>query len=247
MINKETLLNLASIQQIYEEAGKMDGGTFQDYLMNENLFEMYSSLLQNPQKLFSLFTDPSEKKHMVYTKPNGPQNIEFKPYILNEKFAKEYQTTSKDFIQIYKDGKLVSDDLFRFGGLGGNWKDNYIELLRYEKAKYKPEILKMSKNKNPKYLKGIWVVVNKYGEVIYENRDDEMHRLQHLGGDIFKKEGKVFNVRTKCVYTENAKDYFETDDYVFIKVDYQKEGNGVYRIHKTVDTNTIEFYPKTRR
>ena len=221
-----------------------------------------STFFSNPDfvksfiQICSAESKPKDPQY-TYTKPGGPQNIEFRPIELTQEYAKKFQVEhTKDFIQIYKDGLLVTKDIFREGGFGGRWKDGYMELIKYTEALFDLNIIKHSSNKNRKYLKGSHCVIDSNGDVKFVSSDHVQlnDAAVHLGGDIFIHKKRVFNMKTGKTYTNCYNKDFVTDDYVFVEVNYssiydkENKWDGVIRISRFhSDTVKEEYYPKTKR
>jgi hypothetical protein len=132
-----------------------------------------------------------------------------------------------DFSYLYKDGKKLSDDIFRKGGMGGTYKDGYIGLM-----KYNPE----TKSEND------WVMVDTEGNVVYTQKN-RFGSLYHQGGIIVSDDNKLYNIKTGDMIVDHTAK-ISSRDFLFVEVIWSSNGfeSGVYKIDK--QTAEIEFFER---
>jgi len=267
-MNKTLFENLTDFYGIENQNGEiMD---FEKGTTTEEFCRKFSgALLGNPQALISMISNMGTRdlppKEVVYWKPDGPKNIEFRPAIIGEKFLS--YNREGDFIQIYRDGELISEELFRFGGVGGRWQDGFMILIHYFEStyedKYSDEAKLRAKKKKPYLMKPcldhLWCIIDESGKMIYETKEKFHHDLYQVASFIFVEKERYFDARTGHVYTENGRTKMVTDDYVFIEV-WGSEGygrekkpstDGVHMIARR-DTELLKegqvfYFPKSRR
>jgi len=157
--------------------------------------------------------------------------LELKPIVLSLEYRKEWNKSSKDFFNLYVDGKKVNDAIYRTGMWDGRVKDGYIMLLKYVEAFYSKEILKMSGSNKPKHLESQWCILNEKGE---EKVCFEPYNSPYLmGGVIYSIKSDYFNIETNEFYC-NASSTMNTDNYLFLENKYDKNilKRGVLKIEK---------------
>jgi hypothetical protein len=155
--------------------------------------------------------------------------IEFKPVIIDEDYRKKWNIHNRDFIQLYKDGVKISDTFYRIGGIGGDWTDGYIMLLKYVEAYYDDVVTKDKKQKP--HLENQWCILNEDGiEKVNFNRFEDPYLK---GGVIYSCGSKYYNIETGEYYGESY-NCMHTKDYIFINNAYDKDKTkrGILRIHK---------------
>lgn len=155
--------------------------------------------------------------------------IELKPVTLDKEYAKKWNEHCTDFVHLYRDGAKVSDQLYRRGGLGGEFKDGYILLLKYTEDLYNDSITKDKARKH--HLKGCWCILDEKGVEKVINKPFEY--LNHNGGQIYSIENDYYNIETKELYCK-AYGSMKTKDFIFINNAYDKDKSkrGVMKINK---------------
>jgi len=189
---------------------------------NDKLFnDMFMDLMTNPDKLNTLFGG-------LYTPPESKPNYSIGVGI-------ELIPFDKDYGYLYKDGKQLSETIFRKGGMGGEFKDGYNLLLKYEKGEIK-------KDKNGKdyqtYTSGYWVIVNTMGEIVMEDNESFSHNLYHQGGIIASKKDFYYNLLTGEKIMVKSSSVIDGKKFIIVEHRYDWYGKnegfktGVYQINK---------------
>ena len=199
--------------------------------------------LEDYQKIWGLLVnernpwgDPGEYKPPVYTKPRGPQNIEFRPLDLNVEYRAYWNVRpDTEIVGIFKDGVQVDKNLYRIGGYD-KWSEGYFQLLILKQEHYDEKIVGKKKNKGElRHLAEYHCVVNVHGDLLFVADEKYRHSLYQIRSFVWKYGDKVFNMDSGRVYTECAStgESFVTDEYVFVNVKYgnhDNEENGVIQI-----------------
>ncbi len=159
-------------------------------------------------------------------------NLQLSPISINEDYAKKWNETSKDFVMLTKNGQLVSENLYRVGGLGADITKDYFMLLKYVEAHYSKEIMQMSKSKDDRHLEGRWVIIDKYG---VEKIEFEKYEHGWIISDscIYSLNGNYYNIETKEFYG-NASVCIKSTNFIFLENNYDKDESkrGVMKINK---------------
>jgi hypothetical protein len=143
----------------------------------------------------------------------------------------------EDYCHLYKGDKQISPLIFRKGGLGGSFKDNYCELLTYT-------IEGKSKNGKNKYSFGTWVIINPKGEVVFTCSKSFGHGYL-LGGCLFSYDEYLWNLDTgKAIIRKGYGSYINGKNTITLEhhdSTYYKEvrvSSGIYQINKNTGTLT---------
>lgn len=156
---------------------------------------------------------------------------------LDPAYAKKWNEHSTDFIMLTYNGELISETLYRVGGLNSpTWyKNKYIMLLKYEEAFYSKEILKMSKSTDGRHLEGNWCILDNKGV----EKVKGLHSLDHAylikNSCLYTIQNKIINIETGEVYVDS---YYgsrlDSTEFVFVenRYDEDKSKRGVLKINK---------------
>jgi hypothetical protein len=150
---------------------------------------------------------------------------------LKDKYAKKWNEHSTDFVHLYVNGKKVSNTLYRIGGFGVKLNEHYFMLLKYTEAFYSKDILKMSKTKAPKHLKGEWCIIDNNGTEKVNFKQYDSPYLQ--GGVIYYLDGKYYNIETGYLYCRTSSS-MNSKNYLFLNDEYNNDETkcGVMQINK---------------
>jgi len=61
---------------------------------------------------------------------------------VNSEYCEEWNESHEDFVVLTKNGELISNSLYRVGGLGGDITQDYFMLLKYVESSYEIDFLK---------------------------------------------------------------------------------------------------------
>lgn len=202
------------------------------YDFNENALIAGLSLLHAVRKAI--------KSDEPYVAPKPKYNkglIEFKPVTLTPEYAKKWQTNLTDYLQIYKDGKLLRPTLYRIGGIGGDWKDGFIMVLKCEESHYSKEIMEMSEAHYKKegleyrsnHLSNNSCIIDENGDERFVSNSSSAYL--HKGG-IYSVGGKYYNARNNELYCDSSTTII-TENFTFLhnQWDNDKTRRGVLKIN----------------
>jgi hypothetical protein len=99
----------------------------------------------------------------------------------------DIENNKYEYFHLYKDGVKVSDEVFRRGGLGSDFRDGYCGLIHYEPKKDKK-----------RYPEGFGdlnhVLVNEKGEIVL--RSQGLDYVHHVGGNVGLVKHAYYNLLT---------------------------------------------------
>jgi len=155
--------------------------------------------------------------------------LELRKVFLSDEFYEKYNEISRDFLQLFKDGKRVRDVLYRKGTGCGELEDPYFLLIKYSEDYYDDHVTKDPKKKL--HLKEEWCILDRNGneKVIFDQF--KVPCLQ--GGLIYVIDHRYYNIETGKLYCESYSS-MESEIYLFIenKYDKDKSKRGVLKINK---------------
>lgn len=141
------------------------------------------------------------------------------------------------YSHLYREGELVLSAVFRKGGLDGNFKDGYCELIHYT-----------DQRSDGSFLTTEWVIINEEGHFCLR-ADSTIDHPHHLGGRIACKKNLIFDLKTgqaiapKCHEYINGKGFYIIEhryNFHYMTNDVELEP-GVYRINKyTAEIDRID-------
>ena len=134
-----------------------------------------SAIFRNPELISEIFKVPNTKPN--YRRPGSEKNIEFRPYKYSNDYMKKVHVGScNDYVQIYKDDKLIFDEVFRT--CGNSWSGKHMKYIKLQmmKEKFYPANRKL-KTKASTQLNGHWCVMDENCKIHYVC-------IQNFGGDI---------------------------------------------------------------
>lgn len=136
-----------------------------------------------------------------------------------------------NYSHLYKDGKQVTSQIFRKGGLSHGFKDGYCGLLLYTKQR-------KTKGNTSGFSHGTHVIINELGQVKMESKG--LDYPYHLGGNVASLDHVYYNLLTgeaimpKSSATINSKNFLVVEHRYDFDC-YSKEVKvpvGVYTINK---------------
>lgn len=156
---------------------------------------------------------------------------------LDPAYAKKWNERSTDFIMLTYNGELISETLYRVGGLNSpTWyKNKYIMLLKYEEAFYSKEILKMSKSTDGRHLEGNWVILDNKGVEKVKSTSSLNHPYLIKDSCLYTKGRSIINIETGEVYVDSyVHSLLESEQFIFAQNSYDKDESkrGVLKINK---------------
>jgi hypothetical protein len=155
--------------------------------------------------------------------------LELRPATLDDEYRKKWNERKYDFVNLYKNGKKISDTLYRVGGFGVKLEDDYFMLLRHVEVKYDDSITKDEDKKN--HLESQWCILDKNG---LEKVNFKQFASPYIhGGQIYSLDSKYYNIESGELYC-NSYSSMGTDKYLFLdnKYDDDKSKRGVMKIDK---------------
>jgi len=183
---------------------------------------------------------------------NTDSGLQFCKITVNEEYAKNWNIDLNDFICLTKNGQLISNNLYRVGGLGkpNLEKDNYFMLIKYVEDIYDFDFIKRcypNKSKKElelqrKHLKQRWVIIDKNGVEKYEHKGIDYPYLVK-NSCIFSFNKRYYNIETGALYCQ-AYESVESADFIFLKnsFDDDKSKRGVMKINKK--DGSYELFPE---
>lgn len=159
--------------------------------------------------------------------------LELSKITLREDYCKEWNENATDFVVLTKDEQLINKSIYRVGGMGSKPDGkNYFMLLKYVEAYYPADIMKMSKNKDPKHLESRWCILDKDGieKVVFDN-----FKSPYLvrNSCIYSIDQHYYNIETGEFYC-HAYTSMTSSEYLFLKNEFDKDisKRGVMKINK---------------
>ncbi len=167
--------------------------------------------------------------------------VKLSPIQVNEEYLREWNESSRDFVMLTVNGNLISNSLYRLGGMGKKPDgENYFMLLKYVEAYYDIEWLRRIKsNSGPKHLESRWCILDKNGiEKFVANGYDNPYLIKN--SCIYSLKNCYYNAETNELYCESYTK-MESDSFVFLDNKYDKDESrrGVWQINKKDGTYTI--------
>lgn len=160
------------------------------------------------------------------------QHLQLSSIRVNDDYRKKWNIHENDFVCLTKNGQLISDSLYRIGGIGAYLTDDYFMLLKHVEAFYPDDIMKMSKGKDNKHLESRWCILDKYGN---EKKIFEKFETPYIkkGTCIYSIDSNYYNIETGEFYC-NSSGCLESTDFIFLENAYDKDlsKRGVMKINK---------------
>ena len=177
------------------------------------IFEQYlgfTEMCNDPSNFFFLAMDS--------TKPKRP---EFSTD-LNNGYELLSISGKDDYCHLYKDGKQISKEIFRKGGMCGGFKDGFCQLINYK-------ITKNKKKYGGNYTFGEHCIIDETGKIVFR-QEGMLDHIYLQGGMIVASDGKYYNLLTGEKIAEGYSSV-SSDDYIFVQ-NYIAGKQKVYEIEK---------------
>lgn len=167
-------------------------------------------------------------------------SLQLSPISVKEDYRKKWNIHSSDFVCLTKNGKLISDSLYRVGMFEDHIKDTYFLLLKYYEAFYADDITKIKKDKP--HLEGRWCILNQDG---IEKVEFSTLKSPYLVKDscIYSLDRGYYNIETGEFYGDGYTS-MKSKDFLFIDNQFDKDESkrGVKKINKK--DGTWELFPE---
>ena len=168
--------------------------------------------------------------------------IELIPVELSEEYRKKFNETSTDFVHLYKDGKKISNTLYRVGGFGTQEEGDYFILIKHIEDKYSKEIMEMSKSSGSGlHLAAHFCILNKNGEEKFvASKFDSIYLKGGLLAAV-KIKGSEFFINIETGETFEYGKTMTSKDYLFVDHSYHRDKSkrGILRINKNTGESKL--------
>lgn len=144
------------------------------------------------------------------------------------------KSSSTDYSYLYKNGKKISDIIFRKGGMCSGYKEGFVPLIMYTLNK-----------KTKEFDFGVHVIVDYMGRVVLAGTGMSEYP-SHVGGIIGKLKDKYINLITSEEIAFGSQS-LKSDEYLFVEHRYGSYGEGlkfqtgVYKID--LKYGGVEIFP----
>ena len=138
--------------------------------------------------------------------------IELRPVKIDSKYAEKWNECMTDFCHLYKNGKKVSNTLYRIGGHGVNLKDSYFLILKHVESHYDDDITTDKKLK--RHLAAHWCIIDNNGDekVVFE----KFASPYLCGGQIYTLKNKYYNIETGYLYCSSYT-FIKSEKFLFLE------------------------------
>ena len=159
--------------------------------------------------------------------------LELRQITLDDKYCKKWNIRQFDFLNLYKNGKRVNDTLYRVGGFGVDFKNNYIMILKQVETYYDDKITEV-RDRKP-HLESQWCIIDKNGIEKICFKPFEAPYLQ--GGRVYSLDNNYYDVETNKLYC-NSYSAMSSEQFIFLNNKYDKDisKRGVMKINKSDGT-----------
>jgi hypothetical protein len=162
---------------------------------------------------------------------------------VNDKYLKEWNNNSKDFVVLTKNGEILRNTLYRIGGIN-NPKvgvDKYFMLIKHTEDLYTwdfikkcyPKMSKKEQEKHLKHLKSEWVIIDENGneKVTQANSLDYMY-LVSPNSCIYSVKNNYYNIETGFHYGYSSSS-MKSSEFLFLDNRFEKDETkkGVMKIN----------------
>ncbi|MBK7362669.1 MAG: hypothetical protein IPJ01_10275 [Micavibrio sp.] len=170
----------------------------------------------------------------------GSNGLQLSPISINEDYCKKWNINGEDYVCLTKNGELISNSLYRVGGMGGDIKEDYFLLLKYVESIYDFDFIKKcypNKGKKElellrKHLEGHWCIIDKNG---IEKKEFDQFKSPYIQKDscIYSVDSNYYNIETGEFYC-NSHSSMTSNEYLFLDNKYDKDESkrGVMKINK---------------
>jgi hypothetical protein len=188
----------------------------------------------------------ASNKVAVVTSTGGKKGkLQFSPITLDEKYAKKWNESGSGFFCLTIDEKLVSESLYRKGGLGGKWQDGYMMILKYVEDMYDKNLTKDMTHAKRHHLDARSCIINKQGKEMFV-QDGGIDHAYLQGGVVYSVGDGYYNIETGELYCRSYSRKLESDEFIFLDISWDVEKKsfkgGVMKINKK--DGSFEVFPK---
>ncbi len=171
--------------------------------------------------------------HLLISDTEGKDNsLQLSKIIVNEDYRKKWNIHENDFVCLTKNGQLISNSLYRKGGLGGSIEEDYFMLLKHVEAFYTDEILRICESKDPNHLESRWCIIDKNG---IEKVEFDRFKSPYITKDsqIYSIDSNYYNIETGEFYCRSSSSMV-SGEYLFLENRWDKDESrrGVMKINK---------------
>jgi hypothetical protein len=164
-------------------------------------------------------------------------NVNFNSIKVNEDYRKKWNLYCNDFVVIAtKDGELISNTLYRKGGMWDNPTTDTKYVL----------IIKHVENKRTKQLDYFRCIVDENGneKVVFKPSLDYPYLIEKTC--LYTLKGCIFHIETNTLITKEDS-VMHSDEFLFVenKYDDDKNKRGVWKICKKTG-NVLEFFKNSK-
>jgi len=170
----------------------------------------------------------------------GSSALQLSHIQVDSEYCKKWNERMTDFVVLTKNGELVSNSLYRVGGMGGKPDGkNYFMLLKYVEDYYPKHITDHTKS-DPKHLSGRWCILDKNGieKVVFDSFKSPYLVKESC---IYSIDQTYYNIETGECYCK-AYTSMQSKEFLFLENAYDddKSRRGVMKINK--QTGTWELF-----
>lgn len=138
----------------------------------------------------SFFNNLFEQQVEKYPYERLGNGYELRPIKLTAKEKEDSHIINSNYCNLYHNGLKVSDNIFRKGGIGGNFKDGYCQLIHYIRER------KSDKYGKRYFSSGEHVIVNNVGEIVLKSDSFSSNYPAHDGGNVGHIKDLYYDLRT---------------------------------------------------
>lgn len=117
------------------------------------------------------------------------------------------------YSHLYHNGLKVSDEVFRVGGMGGKFKDNYCSLIHYTQEREHTE-------EKLGFSFGTFVIINHLGDIVLKGESFSSDHPHHIGGHIASKGNYIYDLRTGKAIAPKSSSSMKGSNFLFIEHKY---------------------------
>lgn len=172
--------------------------------------------------IFGGMVEPSEK----YPYDRLGEGYELRPIEMKDKKGNPIVNRS-EYSHLYHNDLKISDQVFRRGGIGGDFKEGYCSLIAYLPDNTREE----------GFSSGFHVIINATGEIVLSAKSSYGDHPYHQGGNIAKMKDTYYNLLTgEEILTASSPNVINSKNYIYIEHRYDWYNKdlpvGVYMICK---------------
>lgn len=174
-------------------------------------------------------------------------SLQLSPVDVYEDYLREWNEIKRDFVCLTRNGQLISNCLYRIGGMGCDINDNYFMLLKYVESVYNYDFIKKcypQKKKQElellrKHLEGRWCIFDKNG---VEKKEFKSFDNPYLVKDscLYSIDSNYYNIETGEFYCHSPS-CLKSSEYIFLENNYDKDltKRGIMQINKKDGTWSV--------